>query len=158
MEKKITISKAQNYLLVLWLATALLLFLVLVIQSLKGTFEITTEDGLVDQSEKVFAWFIPLVFPTISLMLGIVGASAIKNQKTKELEQTVEYVGKSFFQIVMVMCLFYQVLIFAVIFIWPGLKEENPLDVFSKSSYFLSPLQGIVVGLIGVLYTSKKTQ
>ena len=80
MENYLPIERARNVLLRTWLIGTLILFLILIIQTLSGTFEITTDAGVANQAQKVWGWFIPLVFPTLALMFSVVGLSATSKQ------------------------------------------------------------------------------
>jgi hypothetical protein len=66
---RIPLDRARNHLAKIWLTGAGIVFLLLVIQSILGKYE--------GQLQEVWSWFVPTVVPTIALMLGVLGASAL---------------------------------------------------------------------------------
>ena len=148
MTTRIPLEKARNVLFLIWLISFLVCFIILMVQTLAGTYQVTTESGLENQTNKVWSWFIPLTIPTLSLMIGVMGVSSLKTEKQGTIK-------KNFFQFAKWLSLFYLVIVVAVILSWPFLNYENPIDVYSISSFFITPLQGIIIALIGYLFTAK---
>lgn len=150
MENYLPIERARNVLLRTWLIGTLILFLILIIQTLSGTFEITTDAGVANQAQKVWGWFIPLVFPTLALMFSVVGLSATSKQPIGTSFK------KGFYRIVLFLSFLYLIIVALLILLWPMFKYENPLDVFNLSNLFIGPFQGLLVAAIGYLFSNKQ--
>jgi hypothetical protein len=64
-----SLEQARSSLLVIWLVGGGAAFFVLMLQSIFGRYG--------NNLQAVWSWFIPTVVPTVSLMLGVLGASAL---------------------------------------------------------------------------------
>lgn len=76
------LSKARFRLLLIWIFGFVPLIIVLLIQTLNGSYEITTETGEVNQAQKVWAWLVPLIFPSLTLMISVMGTAAMTEEGT----------------------------------------------------------------------------
>lgn len=137
---KTSLRLARLRLARIWFPAIGVLFLVLVVQSL------TFVHG--DEVQQVFSWALPNFLPTISLMMSVFAQDALVSDK-----QSVDKVKvRSFFlSIATWLSLFYLALLFIVIFA-ASVSGGRPLDTFEISSIFLGPIQGLVVGALGVLF------
>jgi hypothetical protein len=75
-KKMIPIEDVRSGLFLVWSFGAGIPLLILILQSLAGRY------GAEVQS--VWSWFIPTVVPSISLMLGVLGATALSGESTKD--------------------------------------------------------------------------
>lgn len=139
-QQRTALPIARNVLIRIWLFGSILPFGVLVINSILGKY-----DGVEDQA---WGWFCPLVFPTITLMLGIVGAGALARGATSE-----KYVNRFFFRLCCGLSLGYLILISLVIFLEP-LSHSPSITVLVKSNLFLAPMQGVATAAIAFLFSS----
>jgi uncharacterized membrane protein YoaK (UPF0700 family) len=108
--------------------------------------------GRADAAREVWSWFLPLVIPTLGLMVGVLGAAAITRR-------TEAYVRKSFADIAYWLSVAYILLLFLTI----ALEPFSPLrgaELHGMSNYWMAPFQGLVVAALGYLFTSeeKKTR
>jgi cytochrome bd-type quinol oxidase subunit 2 len=138
---RIQLEKARNDLVRIWLVGAGLAFGLLVIQSILGKYE--------GQLQEVWSWFVPTVVPTVSLMLGVLSASALAEH---EEERSVK---QSFFGISKSLSFFYLALLAVTLLLQP-LSDKPPVQSYTLSNYWLGPLQGLVVAALGVLFTSQE--
>ena len=135
------LSTARNRLAALWLISAAGLFLLLIAQSLLGHFE--------DKSQKVWSWALPTIMPTLTLMISVLGADALKSDAPQVV------VRKGFFRLAFFISLFYLFLVTASLLVEP-FTSLNLLDLLQTSSLWLGPLQGLVTGALGLLFFSRR--
>ncbi|RYG52873.1 MAG: hypothetical protein EOO01_05805 [Chitinophagaceae bacterium] len=149
MKNNISIVSARSKLLYIWMTGAGILFLVLMIQTLNGTFEKTTEEGMESFSQQVWGWFIPMIFPTITLMLGTLTLNF-----TKQEDARLKVNPRTFF-ICLGISVFYILLLLIHVLGWPAFRATDPLKVFNTANFYLAPIQSIVVLLIGIIFLKK---
>ena len=138
---RIPLEKARNDLVRIWLVGAGLAFGLLVIQSILGKYE--------GQLQEVWSWFVPTVVPTVSLMLGVLGAGALAEH---EEERNVK---QSFFGVSRSLSFFYLGLL-AVTLVLQPFSDKPPVQLYTLSNYWLGPIQGLVVAALGILFTSQE--
>jgi hypothetical protein len=126
----------------LWFSGSLLPFLVLVVQSTLGKFS--------DHLQEVWAWFIPTVLPTLSLMVAVLGSAALG-------EDDPRLVRKDFFHLAQKLSLAYIGLLSVTILIEPFSPLEG-IKLLTASNYWLTPMQGLVVAALSVLFTTAKSR
>jgi hypothetical protein len=137
------LEQARNSLAVIWFVGAGLAFLLLATQSILGRWGSSLQE--------VWAWFVPTIGPTLALMLGVIGATAIQEQQE---ERTV----KSFFLgLSKGLSAFYLIVLLLTMLLEP-ISPMGGMKLFSVSNYWLSPLQSLVVAAITVLFTSQETK
>jgi hypothetical protein len=121
-----------------WFAGSGLVFIVLLIQSLFNKYE--------GDTQQVWAWFIPSVVPTLSLMVSVLGAGALSAGERRN-------VRVSFFILAWWLSIAYVVVLMLTVF---GASLRRPaIDVLVVSNAWLGPLQGIAVASIGYIFVSK---
>jgi len=98
--------------------------------------------------QEVWGWVLPTILPSLSLILSVLGASALAN----ELE-TVR-VKRSFFRIAYSLSVVYLFLVVMTIVIEPLTTFES-LELLRLSNLWLAPLQGLVTLALGVLFFTK---
>jgi cytochrome bd-type quinol oxidase subunit 2 len=102
--------------------------------------------GQADAAREVWSWFLPLVIPTLGLMVGVLGAAAITRR-------TEGYVRKSFVDIAYWLSLAYLLLLFLTIALEPFSRLRGA-ELHGMSNYWMAPFQGLVVAALGYLFTS----
>ena len=114
-----------------------MLFAVLVVQSILDKYH--------QDLQKAWSWFIPTVVPTLSLMLSVLGAGALGGQDARQ-------VRVDFFRLAWWLSLAYLLVLTGTILLQP-FSPLAPIELFTASNYWLTPMQGLVVAAIGVLFT-----
>jgi hypothetical protein len=102
--------------------------------------------GQTDTARETWSWFLPLVLPTIGLMVGVLGAAAM-------LRQPRLFVRKSFSDIAFWLSVAYLTVLLLTI----ALEPFSPLSgaaLHGMSNYWMGPFQGLVVAALGYLFTS----
>ena len=141
MSGKVLLFECQRRLLIIWLLGLFPSVLVMAIRSLAG--------GFLGKEQAVWAWFVPMFLPTLSLMIGAYSGIVLK-------EETVSpSVDKTFFYVSLGCSLFYLTMLLVVVLYQP-FADAPALDTFSRSSVFLSVIQGVSSACIGVFFVSKK--
>ena len=90
-----------------------------------------------------------MFLPTLTLMIGAYSSSVMK----EEIDSTT--VDKFFFQISLGFSIFYLVILSIVIYYQP-FSGVPALETFSRSSIFLSVIQGVTSACLGVFFVSQK--
>lgn len=135
--KRLPIGACRRQLAVLWFSAALLLLVILVVQSLGGKYGSRTGEA--------WGWLLPAIMPTLSLMLGVLVLSATTQDATK---QSVE---PFLFHLAFGVSVAYFVMLALVPLVQP-LTSSPPLELMKLSGLWLGPLQGIVTGVLGVFF------
>jgi hypothetical protein len=136
----ISLRLARLRLARIWFPATAILFLILVIQSL------TFIHG--EEVQRVFSWALPNFLPTISLMMSVFAQDALVTDK-QSIDKV--HVRSFFLSIATWVSAFYLALLFIVV-VAASVSGGRPLDTFEISSIFLAPIQGLVVGALGVLF------
>lgn len=141
MSGRVPLAQCQRKLLVTWLVGLAPGILLMASRSLTGSFS--------GSEQEVWAWFIPMFLPTLTLMIGAYSSIAFKEQADSIT------VDKSFFYISLSCSVFYLLILLSVVLYQP-FADKPALETFSRSSFFLSAIQGISTGCIGVFFVSQK--
>lgn len=150
----ISLEKARYRLARLWFIGVGIIFLLLVAQSAVGN----VYEG---RLEEVWSWALPTFLPTLSLLLSVLGANAIV--KISDSSSDTGILQRSFYSIAYWLSVFYLFLILATILLQPIAVSINPSDKFSatdflkRSQLWLSPVQGLVISAMGILFFSKQS-
>ncbi|MEX1027058.1 MAG: hypothetical protein WD049_03485 [Candidatus Paceibacterota bacterium] len=181
----IPLAEARSRISMVWFIGAGLILLVLLATSLGDVFEGRLQD--------VWSASLPTVLPTLSLILSVLGASAIVEKGRKRQEQVdnqvddhVEvFVRRDFYRLTKVLSIGYLVLVLVSFFAHPfvtaakapPVTSEDVLDLLNAnhgdgqakadagksaadvivlSNLWLAPVQGLVIGAMGVLFFTKK--
>jgi hypothetical protein len=140
-QDRIPLEQARNSLAVIWFVGSGIAFLVLLAQSILGRWGSSLQE--------VWAWFFPTIGPTLALMLGVIGATAIQEHQE---ERTVK---GFFFGLSKALSVFYLAALLLTMFLEP-FSPMSGMRLFSVSNYWLSPLQSLVVAAVTVLFTSQE--
>jgi len=138
------LDKARWALTWVWLVGAAIPFVILIIQSVMGKYG--TNNGI----QRAWAWFLPNVTPTLVLMVGVLGAAAFSRDDNR-------LVRRDFFSLSRALSLFY-LCVLTLTFVLEVLSTIPPDQLMTMSNYWLSPLQSLTAGAIGLLFTSQKAK
>lgn len=138
MTARLPLSDCQRRLALLWLIVAVVLFSLLITQSVLGKYG--------GASEQAWAWFLPTVLPTLSLMVGALVSSA-RQQSGGEM------VDRFAYRVSFGLSVFYLGLVGAVPLVQP-LTTRTPLELMALSNLWLGPIQGLVGLSLGLYFLS----
>jgi len=141
-EKRISLDQARSKLARLWFIGAGVIFLLLIVQSLLDKYGENVGD--------VWSWFIPTTVPTLSLMIGVISSSALQ-------EQALTTVNRFFYQLSWWLSFAYLLILLGTFLIEP-FSPKDSFDLLKVSNYWLTPIQGLIVAVLGVLFTSKSSK
>lgn len=145
----IALEKVRSQLATIWFGGSAVIFMLLVVQSLGGMFG--------DQLEKAWAWAIPNIAPTLSLMISVFAAYALM----PEAEEDKHKVRRVFFRLSTALSSFYILNVVAVIVAAPfaasraGGTMADPVDVMHTSNFWLGPLQGFTAAALAAVFFTK---
>jgi len=137
MANTIVLEKIRMKLAKIWFIGTALPFFLMTIQSVLGKYEPKTQEA--------WSWFIPLVFPTLTLMVSVMGVDAVGQYRRKVIR-----IG---FANIVVWLSFAYIGALTIVILLEPLSAQDPFKVFSISNFFLGPLQGVVVAALGYLFT-----
>lgn len=134
-----------------WFIGAGVIAALLIFQSLAGVYE--------GRVQAVWGWAVPNIMPTLSLMIGVFAAAALQ----EHVESDSMRVRRPFFRLALGLSVFHLVAVSGTILAQPFLgsiagSEANPMTLFDMSNIWLGLLQGMVAGIIGVLFFSKTSK
>jgi hypothetical protein len=145
----VPLEKVRRSLATVWFGGSAIVFMVLILQTLRSVFDI--------QTDKAWAWAMPNIAPTLSLMISVFAAYALIPQAEEDKFVT----RKSFYYLSLWLSIFYIFNIILVICAAPfsvyasqGIGS-HPVDVMHLSNFWLGPLQGLTVAAIGTLFFTK---
>lgn len=145
----ISLEVVRARLAAVWFIGSALVFLLLVVQSLGGLFG--------DQLDKVWAWAIPNIAPTLSLMVSVFTAYAL----IADAEEDRYKVRRTFFNLSFGLSIFYVLNVLVVIGAAPFRVQSgpglgaHPVDVMHTSNFWLGPLQGLTAAALAALFFTK---
>lgn len=125
----------------LWMLGALLVTLILVVQSLLGKYG--------EKVQEAWGWLLPTIMPTLGMIVAVLSYTA--------LDRTLlaARVRRSYYQVAWALSLVYLFLVSLTVLIQP-FTASDPLDLMRMSNLWLGPIQGLVGSAIGVLFVSKR--
>jgi hypothetical protein len=135
---RIPLEHVRAQLAKLWLIGGGLLFSLLVVQSIFGKYG--------EHVESVWSWFVPTTVPTVSLMIGVLGAGAMDEGDRRTLK-------RSFSDIAWWLSLVYLAILAATILLEP-FSGLTTAELRPRSNFWLGPLQGLVLAALGFLFTA----
>jgi len=142
-DELIPLDRVRTRLAALWLGAAALIFLTLVIQSLRLVYGAGVQE--------VWGWILPTLMPSLGMIVTVLGYTALD----PALGATV--VRKSYFTLAFWLSASYLALVFVTIAIQP-FSPANPIELMRMSNLWLGPFQGLVASALGVLFVSKRHQ
>jgi len=144
MTLKQSITKWQHKLALVWFIGSGLILLVMLVPTFGG--------ALGDEKKQAWEWFIQMIMPILTVIIGSWGASIAKNQHSENLDTF-------YYRLCLGISAFYLLLVIVTILIYPIVNHYDPLISILKlmdiSKYWLVPLQGLVGLALGAFFGSK---
>src|SRR5688572_24060328 len=128
IDPMLPMSQVRTWLTKMWLIGAGFTAVILVVTSILR--------GRAEAAREVWSWFLPLVLPTLGLMIGVLGAAALAERKET-------FVRKSFADIATALSIGYLAILASTILLEP-FSPARGAELYSISNYWLGPLQGLV--------------
>lgn len=138
----VTKRAAQRNLTIIWAGFTLFLSVIFFVQTI-------ISDKYPGQNDEVWDWFMPLVFPTLTLMIGVLVAVA----QSPDAGQP--GVDKFYYRLTLGAFLVYFLTLLAVILSAPldFINNQTPaLDHLKKATKLLSALQAVVTLVLGIFF------
>ncbi|MGD2115815.1 MAG: hypothetical protein PVG07_12220 [Acidobacteriota bacterium] len=131
--------KAEWRLAVLWLVATGVVLLVLVGQSYFGLY--------VDHVQDAWAWFLPTVMPTLSLIIGVLVAEGLReSREARRLDPRL-------FHLATALSALYLLLVLVSVLAAGLLAHRTPsIELLQRSNLWLGPVQGLVAASLGVVF------
>lgn len=136
-----TLTRSKWLFAGVWLGGAGLVFLILVGQSLVGRYG--------SQSQEAWAWYLPTVMPTLSLIIGVL-VSDFRNANADT--QPLPVSAKGLLWLGVALSVFYLLLVAVTILAQPFLQDVSPIELMHRSNLWLGPLQGITAGVLAAFF------
>jgi beta-lactamase regulating signal transducer with metallopeptidase domain len=153
-----TLTKSKWMFASIWLGGAGLVFLILVVQSLVGRYG--------SQSEDAWAWYLPTVMPTLSLIIGVLAsdfrttatanasATATTATTTANEAKVLPVSARGLLWLGVGLSVFYLLLVAVTILAQPFLQDVSPIELMHRSNLWLGPLQGLTAGVLAAFFRS----
>lgn len=135
------LARCQQRLLLVWGIGAGFALLVVALQIMAGYYG--------DRGEEAVKWLMTNLFPNLGVMVGAMAYSVHHAPG----DATVNPLA---FRTAWTISVFYLFLVALVLFLQP-LSSSTPLQLLSRSSLFLAPVQGLVGTTLGVFFVSKQS-
>jgi hypothetical protein len=139
-DEYIPLERVRLKITAVWLTGALFTSMLLILQTVFGKYG--------NRAQDVWSWALPTILPTLSLIMSVLGADALKKRRPVQ-------VSLGFYRIAISLSGAYLLLVLFTILIEPVTPYE-PLEWLKLSNLWLGPSQGLVASSVGVLFFSKK--
>jgi hypothetical protein len=140
MAGTLSLTQAKNRLAALWFTACAAIFLVVVVQSILGRYG--------ENANKAFAWLLPTIMPTLSLMIGVLVAEALGHIAVHKSR-----INLFLYRLTFWISALYLVVVALTILLPPlAPPPHNPLKVMETSNVFLGPLQGLAASALGAFF------
>lgn len=146
------LRRVRSRIALLWFVGAGLVYLLLIGQSLGTVYS--------GRLIEVWGWALPAFMPTLSLIVSVFGASALISPSEDARVQ----VRGDFYRLTYGLSVTYLCVILMTILAQPIATALNPdenfkaADVLKLSSFWIAPLQSLVVLAMGSLFFAKQTK
>ena len=153
-----TLTRSKWMFASIWLGGAGLVFLILVVQSLVGRYG--------SQSEDAWAWYLPTVMPTLSLIIGVLAidfrvaatanatAAASATTTIANDAKVLPVSARGLLWLGVGLSVFYLLLVAVTILAQPFLQGVSPIELMHRSNLWLGPLQGLTAGVLAAFFRS----
>lgn len=132
----------------MWLIGGLAFYAFIIFQSSIDRYEPDTA--------KVWAWALPVIMPTMLLIVAVQAAEAVHAKRTNT-QDAGPIVSRLFFWWTVILSLFYLGIVWSTALI-PIFSGDNSLPLMQRSQLWLGPFQGLVAGAFGVFYVDSKNR
>src|SRR5438045_2813502 len=136
----------KKRLTILWFIGAGLVFSIVLMQTLLNHFG--------DLASDAWAWLLPAIMPTLSLMASVWATDALgKGSQTESVDRFVFYLA-------FMLSAGYLLTVAVTILVQPlvGVTAQDSIAVMHRSSFLLGPLQGLVVASLGIFFVKKNAE
>lgn len=141
MSTRIPSNAARRRLATVWFSGAGFLFMVLMLQSMLGSYGAGAEEA--------WNWFLPNVVPTLTLIVGVLVSDALgRSEAGGEVDRFI-------FRLAFGLSIGYLLVLSLPVFAAP-FSELPPLKLLKSSQLWIVPLQGLVSAALGAFFVSKK--
>lgn len=141
MSKRVPVVRCQQRLLILWSALTVLAVVVLLVQS--------TPNGVYyRQAAELWDWLLPIVVPTLSLMVGTIIAQAMAEDSTATASQFA-------YRLALIASSLYLLLVIGLLLLFA--EAPDVVSELKKLSKLIAALQAIVGLSLGAFFVSKKS-
>ena len=145
--ERVSVADCQRRLATLWGVFSVLIFAIIFAQSAGNKYVRTVDNEEFDLSGQVFEWFLPLVIPTLSLMIGTVVAQA-------QRPPTDATVSRFVYRFSFWLSAIYLVVVMLHLFLFP----ENFFERLRASTFYVASLQGLVGLSLGAFFVSRDNE
>ena len=135
---ELSMAVCKRRLAVVWFVFSAIIVSLLVVQTLGGHYG--------EYIENVWSWFIPLILPTLMLMIGTFTVDVSKDENVN--------VSKFYYKLSLYLSYFYLALLLLTILVQPFLNAP-PKDVLQMSNFWLGPVQGLVAAALGMFFLKR---
>ncbi len=147
---KVPIDQCKKWLASLWGGAFVVFFFLMLYETQAGP--------LGDQPQPAWGWMFQNLLPTLSLIVGVLGADATKpDSGTRTVDRFFFRIalGTSAIYLVTMMLTF---ILSAVSFFQEGAGDIawKPLEAMQNSTFYLGPLQGLTAAALGVFFTKQE--
>lgn len=142
---RIARSDAQKNLALVWMGATAVLLILFFIQTLVG-------NKYPGQSDEAWDWLIPQVFPTLTLMIGILVARAQSASRRDVV------VRRSYYRLTLGVVIFYFIVLFGVVFTAPldfAFNETPALEHLKKATKIVNLLHGSATLILSIFFVSE---
>lgn len=137
MSVPVSMNASKQRLAVIWLIGAGLLVLLVVLQSVRGVYT--------DELDTVWAWLLPSIMPTLSLIIGVLVSDA------RQREHSDVNIDPFFPRLTVTLSCVYLCTVAATILLQP-FSSSTPVGLMNMSHFWLAPFQGLVSAAMGALF------
>lgn len=159
---KVSMKKCKQKLGVLWLISAAILLLIVILQIGFGMYpdrEFYTEDSeqspsnvqYIDNVQEVWEWFIPKIGPILTLIISVWIIDAYGKSDRKQVD-------RFFFRITYAISASYLLLILLVLAVFHQIFSGNAIDQLKQSSLWLNFILSLVTATIGIFFVKSSGQ
>lgn len=147
---RVPIDQCKKTLAGIWAVAFVMFFFLMLYETQVGP--------LGDQQQPAWGWIFQNLLPTLSLIVGVLGADAMKS------DTGTRTVDRFFFRIALGMSAIYLLtmmltfVLSAVSFFQAGVGDSGwkPLEALQNSTVYLGPLQGLTAAALGVFFTKQE--
>ncbi|HKQ47661.1 MAG TPA: hypothetical protein VJZ71_06310 [Phycisphaerae bacterium] len=134
-------KKCKQWLAIVWFIGAAIISSVVIVQSILGRYG--------NKESEAIGWLLPTVMPTLSLMIAVFAAEALKPGRKGER------VDSFMFWLNVAISVFYLSVVAATIFLSP-FATIGPLALMKMSNLWLGPCQGLAAAGLGVFFVNSQ--
>ena len=143
MKTDISMTTAKKRIATIWFCFGGFLFIILFLQTLSSYYG--------DKVSEAWSWFLPTIFPTLSLITAVFVSDAIGKNSF------IQSVDRFYYFLTIALSLVY-LLGISLVFLSGPLTEANPIDIMKSANFGLGPLQGIVIACMGIFFVKKEKE